>query len=253
MIRPAIDAARPIGRYRSVMPGSLLMRELLVTLARPRALLLKLAIPLLLTLPLLAGHAPTFWSGMLLTVLVAMTGAVGAAVSAARARESGLLARLAVTPRSPGLSMLNWVAGSTLVDAIQLAPTLLAIFVLAPVTAPAALSLVVIEVAVLFMANVLGSVVSAAGGGTGEVLIDVAVLLAPLLFLGGLFTGVPRDGWRWVAAQLDPFSYLDSAFIRALGGVAAFDERTGLVAACITVLVAALAIVALGRVVLRRR
>ena len=191
------------------MPGSLFTRELLVTASRPRALVLKVAIPLVLTVPLLAGHAPTFWAGMLLSVLAAMTGAVGSAISVARARDSGLLARLAVTPRSPGLSMLSWVGGSTVVDAIQLVPALVVIFLLAPVTAPAALSLVLMAISVLFMANVLGSVVAAAGGGAGEVLIDVVVLLAPLLFFGGLFTGVPRDGWRWIAAQVDPFSYLE--------------------------------------------
>ncbi len=238
---------------RRMMPGSLFARELLVTASRPRALALKVAIPLVLTLPLLAGHAPTFWSGMLFTVLTAMTGAVGAAMSVARARESGLLARLAITPRSPGGAMLRWVAASSIVDAVQLTPVLVAIFVLAPVTAPAALALVLIELAVLFVANVLGSVVAAAGGGAGEVLIDVLVLLAPLMFFGGLFTGVPRDGWRWIAAQVDPFSYLDSAFIRALGGVATFDDRSVLVAAIVTTAAGVVLMRGLGRIVLRRR
>ncbi len=136
---------------------------------------------------------------------------------------------------------------------MQLTPVLLVIFVLAPVTAPAAFSLVLMELAVLFLANVLGSVVAAAGGGAGEVLIDVLVLLAPLMFFGGLFTGVPRDGWRWIAAQVDPFSYLNSAFIRALGGVAAFDERSIVVAAALTAAAGAVLILSLGRLVLRRR
>ncbi len=253
MSSSAVPVQGSIAPWRRVMPASLFVRELLVTVARPRALVLKLAIPLVLTLPLLLGHAPTFWAGMLLTTLTAMTGAVGSAISIARARESGLLARLAVTPRSPGRSMLSWVAGSTIIDVIQLVPTLIVLFALAPVTAPGAFALVVILIAVLFMANVLGSVVSSAGGGAGEVLIDVVVLLAPLLFFGGLFTGVPRAGWRWIAAQVDPFTYLDSAFTGALGGVAAFDARTAIVAACLTMITSATIIVTLGRIVLRRR
>jgi len=236
-----------------VMPAGLFSRELLVTASRPRALVLKVAIPLVLTLPLLAGHAPTFWAAMLLTVLSAVTGTVGSAMSIARARESGLLVRLAITPRSPGGSMLSWTIASTAVDAAQLTPVLMSIFVLAPVTAPAALSLVLIEAAVLFLANVLGSLVAAASGGTGEVLIDVLVLLAPLMFFGGLFTGLPREGWRWIVGQLDPFSYLDSAFIRALGGAAAFGERRVMLAAALTAAAGALAVLALGRLVLRRR
>jgi ABC-2 type transport system permease protein len=253
MMRALPETPRRAPIMRRVMPGSLFARELLVTASRPRALLLKVAIPLVLTVPLLAGHAPTFWAGMLFTTLTAVTGAVGAAISIARARESGLLARLAITPRSPGGSMLRWVAASSVVDAVQLAPVLLAIFALAPATASSALSLVLIELAVLFLANVLGSVVAAAGGGAGEVLIDVLVLLAPLMFLGGLFTGVPRDGWRWVVAQVDPFSYLDSAFIRALGGVAAFGERSVVLTAFVTTVVGVALMLGLGRVVLRRR
>jgi len=78
-------------------------------------------------------------------------------------------------------------------------------------------------------------------------------LLAPLLFFGGLFTGIPRDGWRWVAAQVDPFSYLDSAFISGLGGVAAFDGRSVVLAASLTGAVSGFVIIGLGRIVLRRR
>ena len=81
------------------------------------------------------------------------------------------------------------------------------------------------RVAVLFMANVLGSVVSSAGGGAGEVLIDVVVLLAPLMFFGGLFTGVPRTAGvgsrhRWIHSPT-----WTSAFTGALGGVATFDDQ----------------------------
>jgi len=72
-----------------------------VVAARRRALALKVGIPLILALPLIIGGAPTFWAGMLLTVLVAMMGAVGTAVNLARARQSGLLVRLALVPR-PG-------------------------------------------------------------------------------------------------------------------------------------------------------
>ncbi|MFN2452368.1 MAG: hypothetical protein ABR541_08445, partial [Candidatus Dormibacteria bacterium] len=55
-------------------------------------------------------------------------------------------------------------------------------------------------------------------GGPGEVLLDTAVLLAPLLFLAGLFTGVPATGWRHLAAAVDPFSGLHRALTGAYGG-----------------------------------
>ncbi|MBV9525840.1 MAG: hypothetical protein JOZ46_08520, partial [Candidatus Dormibacteraeota bacterium] len=127
-------ATSALPRLRRVMPRAMFTREILVTLARPRALLIKLAVPLVLTVPLLAGHAPTFWAGMLLSVLCAITGAIGAAVTTARARESGLLTRLALTPRPAWRVVASWVAGGALVDAVQLAPAIVVVLALSPVS-----------------------------------------------------------------------------------------------------------------------
>lgn len=238
---------------RRVMPRGMFLRELLVTVTRPRALLIKVAVPLLLVVPLLAGHAPTFWAAMLLTVLCAMVGAVGSAVTVSRARESGLLTRLALSPRSSWRTVCAWVIGGAAVDALQLAPALAAVMLLAPVTLPAGIALCIGVAAVLFLTNALGCVVSALGGGPGEVLLDVAIVLAPLLFLGGLFTGVPREGWRWAAALIDPFTYLHSGFIAALGGAPVFTAPAVLVAGAVTAAAAALLLVVLAPLVLRRR
>ncbi|MBV8529355.1 MAG: hypothetical protein JOZ75_13675, partial [Candidatus Dormibacteraeota bacterium] len=56
---------------RRPMPGGMFLREVLVAATRPRALVLKMAFPLVLTIPLVTAHAATFWAGMLLTVLTA--------------------------------------------------------------------------------------------------------------------------------------------------------------------------------------
>jgi ABC-2 type transport system permease protein len=248
--------ARPVSSspaaFARVMPSGMFVRELLVTVARPRALAIKVLAPLILTVPLLAGGAPTFWSGMLLTVLCAMLGTVGTAVNIARARDSGLLARLALLPSPSWRVLAGWALGSATVDMLQLVPALLVVFLLAPVTVPAGIALVCSVAAVLLLANALGCTVSALGGGPGEVLLDVMLVLAPLLFLGGLFTGVPRDGWRWVAATVDPFSYLHSAFINALGGEPSFGSGAVLLAAGLTVVAALLVIAAVAGRVLRR-
>ena len=73
-------ALRAAPRRSRVMPRSVAARELAIVLSRPRALAIKAGLPLTLAVVLVAGHAPTFWAGMLLTVLVAMVGAVGTAV-----------------------------------------------------------------------------------------------------------------------------------------------------------------------------
>jgi hypothetical protein len=226
-------------------------RELLLTLAHPRSVAIKLAMPLLLATPLVAGHAPTFWAGMLLTVLVAMLGAVGSGVALARARGNGLLSRLAVTPRPPARTVGEWVLAAATVDTVQMLPV--AVLVIATGASPtAAVALLACIAAVVLFTNTIGCALSLLADGPGEVLLDVVVVLAPLLFLGGLFTGVPRDGWRWIAATLDPFAYLHATFIGALGGTPAYTATQVVVAAAVTAAASLAALSALSRPLLAR-
>jgi hypothetical protein len=233
-----------------VLPSSMWTREWLLTLSRPRGAVVKVAMPLILTVPLVAGGAPTFWAGMLLTVLVAMIGAVGSGVALARARSSGLLARLSVVPRSPARTIGAWVAAAAAVDTVQLLPAIAVAVAANPAPLPA-LALLACIPAVVLLTNTLGCVLSLLAGGPGEVLLDVVVVLAPLLFLGGLFTGIPREGWRLVAARLDPFAYLHSAFTAALGGTPAFRPAEVLVAAALTAALSLAALAAASRTLLR--
>ncbi|MBV8194627.1 MAG: ABC transporter permease [Candidatus Dormibacteraeota bacterium] len=245
--------AMPTALLRRPLPGGMFWRELLVTATRPRSLVIKMTFPLVLTVPLLLGQAPTFWSGMLLTVLSAMIGAVGAGMAAARARESGLLARLALTPRPAWRVLTAWVAGGALIDLLQLLPAYVVIVALSPTTSTSAIVLVVTIAAILVVTNSLGFAVSALGGGAGEVLLDTVVLLAPLLFLGGLFSGVPAGGWRAIAARVDPFAALHAAFISALGGNPALDDGGIVVLALLSVVVALVLVALVAPVVVRRR
>ena len=249
--------ARRVGNgglsLRRPMPGGMFLREVLVAATRPRALLLKMAFPLVLTIPLVTAHAPTFWAGMLLTVLCAMVGAVGAGMTAAHARESGLLTRLTLTPTPPWRVISAWVGSSAVVDLAQLLPALLVVLIAAPTTPATAVTLLLAVAAVLIVANSLGFAISALGGGPGEVLLDTVVLLAPLLFLGGLFTGVPANGWRAIAASVDPFAYAHAAFIAALGGSPSYTSAAVVVAAFVSGAAGMLLVALAAPLVLRRR
>jgi len=235
------------------LPRGTLGRELLVVAARRRALALKVGVPLVLALPLIVGGAPTFWAGMLLTVMVAMMGAVGTAVNLARARQSGLLVRLALVPR-PGWRVVGGVVGAgALVDLLQLLPVIVLVAVAGSATPLEWAGLVVAVLAGLLTGSLLGCLVACLAGGVGEVLLDVCILLAPFLFFGGLFTGVPRLGWGWTVAVLDPFGELGSAFIGALDGTPAFNPMTVLLASGAAIVVALAAVGLLSRPLLERR
>jgi hypothetical protein len=105
----------------------------------------------------------------------------------------------------------------------------------------------------LLTGSLLGCLVACLAGGVGEVLLDVCVLLAPLLFFGGLFTGVPRLGWGWTVATIDPFGQLGSAFIGALGGTPAFSPATVLLVSTVAIVVVLAAVGLLSRPLLERR
>ncbi len=90
----ALRAARR--RRARLMPRTVAARELAIVVSRPRALAIKAGLPLALAVILVAGHAPTFWAGMLLTVLAAMVGAVGHGGD----RQPGEGGRLPDTPGS---------------------------------------------------------------------------------------------------------------------------------------------------------
>jgi hypothetical protein len=236
-----------------LMPRGTLGRELLVAAARPRSLALKVGIPLVLALPLILGGAPTFWAGMLLTVLVAMVGAVGTAVTLARARQSGLLVRLALVPR-PGWRVVGGVvAAGAMVDLLQLLPVILLVAIAGSATLAEWAALVLAVLAGLLTGSLLGCLVACLAGGVGEVLLDVCVLLAPLLFLGGLFTGVPRQGWGWPVALVDPFGELGSAFIGAMDGTPAFSPATVLLVSAVAIVLVLAAVGLLSRPLLERR
>jgi ABC-type multidrug transport system permease subunit len=239
-------------RRARLMPRTVASRELAIVLSRPRAMAIKAGLPLLLALVLVAGHAPTFWGGMLLTVLVAMVGAVGTAVSVSRARDDGFLTRLAATPGSRARLLAGWVLAAAAVDLVQLLPVALAA-ALAGAGTPASFGVLLVALAAaLVVTNVLGCVITLAAANAAEVLLDVVVVLAPLLYLGGLFTGVPADGWRAAVAAADPFSHLHSAFIGVLGGSATYDSVVDVTALVAGAAVALTALLMVSRRVLER-
>lgn len=235
------------------LPASTWSRELLVTLARPRALVLKVGVPLVLVIPLVAGHAPSFWAATLLTVMVAMIGAVGSATTLARARSSGVLQRLALTPR-PAWRVLGGVVGAgVVIDMLQLLPVMVIVAATGGGDAAAVAALPLAVLGALLLGHVVGCAVAVLTGSVAEVLLDAVVLLAPLLFLGGIFTGIPRDGWRFAAAAADPFGELQSAWIAVLGGSPAFAPATVAATAVATICIATLLLAALCRPILEAR
>ncbi len=245
---PAAVAGLPRPR-----PTRLWQLELRGTLARRRALIIKLAFPLVLVIPLVTTGAPPFFAGMLLTVLIAMVGTVGTGVTVTRARGSGWLDRLAVLPLPAWRVGLEIFFAGWLVDALQ-ATLVVAVIAIAERPDPATLLTTwLMALAALAFSGAIGLGIAALTDHAGEAMLYLAVVLAPLLFLSGLFTGVPAGGLRYWVAQILPFSYLDEGFQLLLGGNPPYGDPLGfLIAAVVFLAVSLAATAALGRAVLAR-
>jgi len=234
-------------------PTQLWQLELRGTLARRRALVIKLAFPLVLVIPLVTTGAPPFFAGMLLTVLIAMVGTVGTGVTITRARGSGWLDRLAVLPLPAWRVGLELFFAGWLVDALQ-ATLVLVVIAIAERPDPATLATTwLLALSALSFSGAIGLGIAALTDHAGEAMVYLSVVLAPLLFLSGLFTGVPAGGLRYWVAQILPFSYLDEGFQLLLGGNPPYgDPLSFLIAAIIFLSVSLVATAALGRAILAR-
>lgn len=234
-------------------PVHLWQLELWGTLARRRSLLIKFAFPLVLVIPLVTIGAPPFFAGMLLTVLIAMVGTIGTGVTVTRARGSGWLDRLAVLPLPAWRIGLELFFAGWLVDALQ-ATLVLLVIALADRPDPATLATTwLMALATLAFSGAIGLTVASVTDHPGEAMLYLAVVLAPLLFLSGLFTGVPAGGIRFWVAQILPFTYLDEGFQLLLGGNPPYgDPLSFLIAAVSFTAVSLAATAALGQAILAR-
>ena len=248
--RSSVPTRRP-GRLGRIEVNSLFTREMVLTLRSGRALAIKMVAPLLLALPLVLGGAPSFWAATLLSVLVAMIGCVGTAIGFAHARESNLLSRLALTPKSAARHLLSWISATVIIDLLQLAPVMLLITIAYQDAVPIAVSLFLATLAGLIVAATVGTIVSLATASIGDILIDAIVLLAPILYFAGLFTGIPRSGWQAVVSKLDPFTYTHDALVRSLHGLPLIPLPAALAAPLLAIIICAALLSILARRVLR--
>src|SRR3982074_185863 len=198
-----------------MLAGSIWQRELVEFAQRRRALIIKLAFPLLVGIPLVSA-APPFYAATSLTMLIAIIGTLGAGAVLTRERQSGLTLRYRTLPVTPGRLLIERLTVSALIDLLQLAPVLVLIAVHHPSLPAWWAPLLVSIAAVLLLGNLLGAVASTLSDSPGEVMLYVFILLLPLLYLSGVFTPLTQPVLLAVSRLL-PFSYLPESLVGALG------------------------------------
>jgi ABC-2 type transport system permease protein len=200
-----------------MLAGTIWQRELVEFAQRRRALVIKLAFPLLVAIPLILSGAPTVYAAMALTMLITIVGALGSGAVLTRERQSGLTLRYRTLPVTPGRLLIERLSTNALIDFVQLVP----VIVLVAIRHPSAFAwwpaLLLSAAAVLLIGNLLGAVASTLSDSPAEVMLYVIIPLLPLLYLSGIFTPL-EPPVLLVISRLLPFSYLYQALLGALGG-----------------------------------
>jgi ABC-2 family transporter protein len=199
-----------------MLAGTVWQRELVEFAQRRRALVIKLAFPLVFGIPLVIA-APALYAAVSLTMLIAIIGALGAGAVLTRERLSGLTLRYRTLPVTPGRLLIERLSTSAVIDLMQLMPVLLLIALRHPSEFAWWPALVLSTAAVLLIGNLMGAVASALSDSPGEVMLYVFIPLLPLLYLSGVFTPLTQPALL-VVSRLLPFSYLHESLLGALGG-----------------------------------
>ncbi len=199
-----------------MLAGTIWQRELVEFAQRRRALVIKLAFPLVFGIPLVLA-APPQYAAISLTMLIAIIGALGAGAVLTRERESGLTLRYRTLPVSPGRLLIERLSTSALIDLLQVTPVLVLIGLRHPSQFTWWPALILSTAAVLLIGNLMGAVASTLTDSAGEVMLYVFLPLLPLLYLSGVFTPLTQPVLLAISRLL-PFSYLHESLLGTLGG-----------------------------------
>ncbi len=199
-----------------MLAGTIWQRELVEFAQRRRALVIKLAFPLLIGVPLVMA-GPPFYAALSLTMLITIIGTLGAGAVMTRERQSGLTLRYRTLPVTPGRLLIERLSTSALIDLIQIVPLLVLIALRHPTQFAWWSALLLSTAAVLLIGNLMGAVASTLSDSPGEVMLYVFIPLLPLLYLSGVFTPLAQPALL-VISRLLPFSYLHESLLGTLGG-----------------------------------
>jgi hypothetical protein len=187
-------------------PDRLWQREILEQTRKKRSCVVKFALPLILTAPLMLPQISASVRDDAFTLLVIFIGIFGAAVGLIRTRESGMMIRLAVLPYSATRITAEYLLAHSLFDGFQFLVPL--ILIAQPWTRnPLTLLLLVLTfIMVVLAANGIGGMVAVAAGSSGEG--HLFAVLSVLMVVG--FSGL----FRSIGSGLDPGLFLPFHYFR---------------------------------------
>jgi ABC-type multidrug transport system permease subunit len=230
-----------------MMPSSVWRKETLKHLRRRRALVLKVVFPLLISSPLLVASPPPLVTAGALTLLTVMVGIFGVGVGLSHDRMEGNLQRQIVLPLAPGRAMLERLLVAAALEAIQLMPILIVLFVRYGTPVELALLTIVALGGAIVLANALGIAISSAVASSAEMHLYSALAVFPLLAAASVFMPLQADaGWRVDVAFVLPFAHLNQALLQVQGEPALWSLPAAAAVTCGWLAVALAAVFAIA-------
>ena len=189
-----------------------------LALRRRRLLLLNIAIPLLLVLPIAMSAAPAFHASAAYTVLFILFGTFGSAIPLLRDGESGPLRRVILRGVSERALLAERILAGAVLDTLEILPALLAVSWFGrPGGATLALLLVSLPLALL-AANLVGALVAAVARSIAEGALLASLASLFLLHGSGVFRTPDPGSWQARLEEFLPFAPFHEALFSAVGG-----------------------------------
>ncbi len=201
-------------------PDTYWKKDVVLFFSRRFALLIKMLYPIALIVPVAASDIPAQYAAAVVGIVAVMAGTFGAGESLTADLNDGILLRLALTPLSPRRVVFEILAVNAVLDFIQLLPALLLVYVLHPASLVWVLAATFALFATLVTANCIGIFIANFTSSPADVLLYATAILAPLIYISGLFRNTDPTGLLATLRDLVPFAYMNDA-LRAVFGLAA--------------------------------
>ena len=106
-------------------PNNMLNKEFIEFVKNKKTMIIKLLLPLILSIPLMIPGIPLYIKAALFAMIIIFISTFGSSVSLIQLKDNKLIERLAVLPTSEYKFIYEYIAANSLIDAIKLSIPLL--------------------------------------------------------------------------------------------------------------------------------
>ena len=203
-------------------PDTYWKKDVVMFFSKKIALFLKFLYPIALIVPVAASGIPPRYGAAVIGIVAVMAGTFGAGETLTTDLNDGILARLAMTPRSPYRIVFEVLAVNAALDFLQILPALAIVYILHPVSLVWLLAASFAVFLTLVAANCIGIFIANFTTSPADVLLYATAILFPLIYLSGFFRNRHPSGILATLRDFIPFSYMNDALGKVFGMTTTF-------------------------------